>query len=1201
MLAWALGGRLAAADAGATNPVRSWPARPDPTGKPGFTALSSAVTGIRFTNVLGGDLALTNAVTHNGSGLAIGDVDGDGRPDLYLCGLQSPNQLYRNLGKWRFEPMEPGEAACAGQLSTGAALVDIDGDGDLDLFVNGIRAGTRLFLNDGRGRFTEQRDAGLSKHGSAMSMAFGDIDGDGDLDLYCTHYTDMLYLADPTIQLTMGTRDGRVVVTKVNGQPATESPWVGRFEVLPNGDVREFAETDALYRNDGAGRFTAIQSVPGTFRDETGREIPPFRELGLGVMFRDINGDGAPDLYVCNDNGMPDRCWINSGRGTFQLIRPAALRHTSHSSMGVDFADVNRDGRDDFLVLDMLAHDRSTRLRHPLKAELDFATREWAAARPMVNRNTLFLGRTDGTFAEAALMAGLAGTDWSWCPVFLDVDLDGYEDLLVTTGFEQDVLDQDSTDRIRLRKWTPEQMKRYRQIHPRWDSPTGAYRNRGDGTFESRGAEWGFNTPGVANGMALGDLDGDGDLDVVMNRLNGEPGVYRNDAMGPRVAVRLQGTGSNPAGIGATVRLLGGAVSQSQEMIAGGRYLSSDQALRVFAANGSSNRVLSIEVQWRDGSRSRVTNVEPNRTYEISQAGTATGTRTNPPAVRGHFAEATPMLGHTHVEAVFDDWERQPTLPWRLSRCGPAMAWYDFNSDGWEDLLVTGSRGGRLGVVANEAGKRFNPLQAAEKASGDQTAVVGWADGRGNDNFLIAISNLEQPAGSESQLMLYSPVAAPRPLAAGPDSIGALAVADVDGDGDLDVFAGGHALPGRYPAPASSRMWRNDGGELRPDASLSDAFKSIGIVNGAVFGDLDGDGDVDLALAIEWGPVRLYRNDGGRFRDVTQEWGMDAHTGLWTGVAAGDFDGDGRLDLVAGNRGRNTLHELEPGAEVALFHGEWSGDGSVQMLEAWKLGTDWFPVRDRSWLARGIPDLQPRFPTHAAFASAKVPDILGSHWEKSGRLGATVLESSVFLNRGGRFERRALPVEAQLAPVFSVAIGDLDGDGVEDVFLAQNSSNGASNLTRDDAGTGCWLRGLGDGRFAAVDAATAGIRIDADQRSAALADFNHDGRVDLAVAENGGPTHLFINQLARPGVRVRLAGPAGNPHGIGAVVRIRYRDGKLGPIRLVDAGSGFRSQNSSTQVLGIGPGAESVVVRWPGGTETVTPLPRNGLDVEVRR
>ena len=1180
--------------------TRHWPALSTPYLKPGFTLVEPRITGVLFINQLQGDLALTNAVAHNGSGVALGDVDGDGWQDIYLCALQGPNRLYRNLGHWRFIEMELGEAACPSQLSTGAVFADIDGDDDLDLLVNGIKSGTRLFLNDGKGHWTESTNSGLSRSASATSMALADIDGDGDLDLYCTHYSDVLYLADPTTQITLGQQGGKRTVTQVNGQPATLVPWKDRFEVLATGEVRELAEADGFYRNDGGGHFTPIQHDPGTFQDEAGQSIPADRFLGLAVMFRDINGDGAPDFYVANDTGAPDRCWVNTGKGTFRRLQSSFLKKGSHSSMGLDFADLDRDGHVDLLVLDMLARDATTRLRHPSKAEPEIALREVGGAPLLFNRNTLFFGRSDGSFAEAALMAGIAATDWSWSAVFLDVDLDGYEDLLISNGFEQNILDQDSTDRIRLRKWTPEQVRRYRQIYPKWTSANAAFRNRGNGSFESKGPAWGFDLAGVSNGMAVADLDNDGDLDVVINNLNAPASLYRNTGSAPRIAVRLKGITPNTQGVGALLTLSGGPVAQAQEIISGGRYLSGDQAQRVFAAPTNASASLHLEVRWRNGAVSVFTNLSAGHIYEMDQASSQVFPKKNlilP--VTPFFQDVSARIDHLHIESTFNDWAQQPLLPHRLSRLGPGLAWYDFNNDGWEDLLITAAHGHPLSVLANREGATFKSLRGADLATGDQGALVGWADGLGNHDFLIASSNQELPPGQPSKLIHYSAVSAPRQQTNDLASVGALAVADIDGDGTLDVFMGGRWLPGRYPEAVDSTVWRNKAGELLQDAALSAPFKKLGMVTGACFGDLDGDGDADLVLALEWGALRLFRNQGGRFEDATSAWGMAAHTGLWTSLVLGDFDADGRLDIAAGNIGRNTPYELNLPNKLGLFYGDFNGDGSVQMIEAWQNSGTWFPIRDRNWLERGMPDLLQRFTTHHAFSKASIEELLGNQFTGAKYLEAIELESAVFLNRGSHFHRIALPREAQWATVSSITTADFDGDGIEDLFISQNQFGTASNLSRDDNGPGTWLKGFGDGSFVAVDSTVSGIRIDGEQRSAAVADFDHDGRIDLAVSQNSGSTKLYQNRKAKPGLRLLLKGPLSNPTGIGTLVRLHYVTGKEGPARLIQAGSGHWSQDSPIPVLGIARRPEYLWIRWPGGREQKVPIPEFATELKV--
>ena len=1207
---------------------RSMEVRPEPSGKTGFTLMDSKATGVGFTNVLQGDAYLTNAVAHNGSGVAIGDVDGDGWQDIYLCSLQGPNRLYRNLGNWRFEEMDIGDAACADQLSTGATFADVDGDGDLDLLVNGISAGTRLFLNDGKGKWTEVKDSGLSRTASATSLALADIDGDGDLDLYCTHYIDVMHLFDPTTRFSIIKRDGRWMVLKVNDQPTTLPRWKDRFEALPDGRVRELPEVDGLYRNDGQGHFTPIQFEPGVFMNEEGKPIPPYRDWGLSVMFRDLNGDGIPDLYICNDNASrADRVWLNSGKGTFRAIDPFSLRHTSRASMGVDFADIDRDGHDDFIVVDMLAREHEKRMTQLFKDLPDPQDRERIDARPRYGRNTLFFGRPDGSYVEAALMAGVAATDWSWCPIFIDVDLDGYEDLLVTNGFEFDLLDQDSKDELRNqgRRLTQAQLKRSNQFRPHARSQKAAFRNRRDGTFEPMSREWGFDQTGISYGMALGDLDNDGDLDVVVNNLNAVASLYRNDATAGRIAVRLKGLPPNTAGIGARLRLVGGSITQSQEMICGGRYLSGDQAMRVFAQDPNTGKPIRLEVRWRNGDQSTIANVQPNRIYEVEQgkpvvsrplsvvSGPPASTRTQESRTNEQpfFQDVSAWIGHTHQEDSFDDWARQPLLPRRLSRLGPAVSWYDFDGDGWEDLMVTAGRGGKLAVFANDQGRNFRKLEGVAPAAADQGAVLGWPDGKGNRKLLVAVSNYELPPEQESEISVYSPasLAAPQHLPAGKASIGPIAVADIDGDGDLDLFVGGRFRPGRYPEPVSSTLWVNEEGELRLSGSLSEPFESLGLVSGVTFTDLDGDGHPDLALAVEWGPVRVFRNQHGHFEEMTAPWGFAGRTGWWTSITTGDFDGDGKLDLAVGNWGRNTIYELYrqveppetgiPNVTLRLFYDDWNSDGTVELIEAWRHGGNWLPVRNRFWLASGLPELASHFPTHQAFGKASVREILGPRYEKAKVVEATELESGIFLNRGSHFDWVPLPREAQLAPVFSINVGDFDGDGNEDLFLSQNFFGTASDLTRDDSGRGLWLRGNGNGTFSAMDGSISGIKVQGEQRGAALADFNHDGRVDIAVSENNAATKLYLNQRAKRGLRVVLHGPPANPDGIGTQMRVLYPGGRAGPSRSVQAGSGYWSQDGAAQVLGCAEPPVALWIRWPGGKEQTVRVEPDLWDLRV--
>lgn len=575
------------------------------SGKSGFTILSPTTTGILWTNHISEESVARHYNMVSGGGVAAGDFDCDGLCDLYFCNRGGENALYRNLGGGRFENVTAAsDVGCKGRSSTGATFSDIDGDGWLDLLVNSFIGTNSCFLNLGHGRFTNAtQHAGLNPRGGSTSLALGDVDGDRDLDLYVAYFGIEAILRE----------GGRVSFNIVNGQPVVTGRHARRLRVV-NGQLVEMGEQDMLYLNDGKGRFTAVNWAE-FFRDEAGKPVSAAPlDFGLTVQIRDIDEDGFPDIYVCNDFQTPDRVWLNDGHGHFRAMPRLALRNMSYASMGVDFADIDRDGWLDFLTVDMLSRDHADRLRQ-LSSMPPVARRIGVFdEREDVPRNALYWNRGDGTYAEIAWLSRLAASDWSWSPIFLDVDLDGFEDLLVSAGSLYDVMDRDATAAAK-----PADARKMLSLYPRLDNRNAAFRNRGDLTFEDVSRAWGFDAREVCNGMALADLDGDGDLDVAINCANAAPLICRNDCSAPRVAVRLKGLPPNTQGIGARIKLFGGAVPmQSQELISGGRYLSADQPMRVFAA-GKLDSEMRIEVTWRSGKRTVINNVKGNRIYEVDE------------------------------------------------------------------------------------------------------------------------------------------------------------------------------------------------------------------------------------------------------------------------------------------------------------------------------------------------------------------------------------------------------------------------------------------------------------------------------------------------------------------------------------------------------------------------------------------------------
>jgi enediyne biosynthesis protein E4 len=1170
-----------------------------PAGKPGFSLLPAPFTGVTFTNVLSERRAAENQVRLNGSGVAAGDIDGDGWCDLYFCGLENGNRLYRNLGGWRFEDItESAGVACAGQYSTGAVLADVDGDGDLDLIVNGIGTGTRLFLNDGAGRFTESTGAGLVRRFGSTTLALADIDGDGDLDLYVANYR------------TSTVRSTGFALLNVGGKRMIRPEDREDLELTPQGMVLEHGEVDMLYLNDGHGRFTPVPWTDGAFKDEDGQVLAkPPRDWGLTVAFRDLNGDGAPDIYVANDFHSPDRVWINNGRGQFRAIDRLAFRHTPTFSMAVDFADINRDGHDDLLVLDMLERTHEMRIRNMPTMGMDLESFGEGTNRPQLDRNSLFLNRGDGTYAEIAQLAGVEASGWSWSVAFIDVDLDGYEDFLITTGNIFNTQDLDANARISAqgpfrRETIPSKLLMY----PPLLQPNLLFRNRGDLTFEEVGEQWGFGQVGVSHGMALADLDNDGDLDVVVNNLNGQAGLYRNESAAPRVAVRLKGLPPNTRGIGARIHVSGGPAPQTQEMICGGRYLSGADALRTFAA-GSLTNDLTIEVAWRSGRKSRVMGARANRVYEIDEltAVKRDQLEARPGAAVGQrqFEDVSGLIEHQHYEEPFNDYERQPLLANKLSQLGPGVSWFDIDSDGFEDLIIGSGKGGRLAVFRNNGAGEFKRMEGPpfdHAVTRDQTGVLGWRKENRDVVLLAGSANYEDGLAMGSCVRQYNVRNAmvEESFPGHVSSTGPLAMADINGDGNLELFVGGRMIGGRYPEGAASLIFRNSGKGWVLDDENTRTLRGAGMVSGAVWSDLNGDGFPELVLACEWGPVRVFANENGKLRDRTAELGLADYTGWWTAVNVGDFDGDGRLDIVAANWGLNTAFRASKEHPRRLYYGDISRNGTVNLMEAFRDvdSGKWVPERDLNSILAAMPFVAERFPTHESYAKASIQEIYGARLTQARFLEANTLSSTLFLNRGELFKAVPLPNKAQWAPAFGISVADFDGDGNEDIFLSQNFFPVQPQTPRNDSGRGLLLRGDGTGAFTAVPGHVSGLLIYGQQRGSAWADYDHDGRVDLVVTQNGARTKLFRNVSAEPGLRVRLEGPPGNPHGAGACLRLSFGE-HLGPLREIHAGSGYWSQDSSVQVLATPSPPDAILIRWPGGKTVKAPVPDSATEVAV--
>ncbi len=1043
-------------------------------------------------------------------------------------------------------------------------------------------------------------------------MALGDVNGDGALDLYVANYGENTMQSGVSISTRM-----------VNGKEVVVGRLRNRLELI-DGALVEHGEPGAFYLNDGHGHFQKQSWTGGAFKDETGTPLAAaYWDLGLSASIHDINGDGNPDIYVCDDLQDPDRFWVGDGKGGLQLIAREAMRSTSYASMAVDFADLNGDGLDDIITVDMLgrSHERRSRSYKPPSPAISH-THEKALDRPQVGRNFLQLSRGDGTYADIANYAGVAGSDWSWNVAFMDVDLDGLPDIVVGTGHFYDAIDLDGVERNhKMNAAERRHGADLLSLYPPLLTPNLVFHNRGNLTFEEVGKQWGFDSIQVSHGLALADLDNDGGLDVVVNCLRGPALVYRNNCSAPRVAVKLKGLPPNSFGIGARIRLLGGAVPvQSQEMSCGGRYMSGDAPQRTFAA-GAGDGHMTLEVTWRSGKRSTVENVKANCLYEIDEAAAHSPLATTPVSPTPTlFEDVSASLNHQHQDPPFNDFACQKTLPRQLSQLGPGIAWYDLNGDGREDLIIGGGRGTPLGIYLNEGEGRWSRVGGVctNALPDDSAGIVAGVLKPGTRSLLVGLAYYETdqtnlPAALRLDWTGEKAIDGAAVSSAN-ESTGPLALADLNGDGNLDLFVGGRLTAGHYPEAANSELYINHDGQLTPDPAANAVLTNTGLVTAAMFSDLNGDGFPDLILTTEWGPARVFLNERGHLKEWDVPLRESANgaiippgisklsdlTGLWTCVATGDFDGDGRMDIVLGNWGLNSPYQYEAPGPWYLYYGNFNDDGGVQVFEA-SMDPDTkkiVPWWDMTVTGNDFPWIRANFATHVAYSKATLADIFGERMKRARSVNARFLTSILLLNRGDFFEVHLLPAEAQWSPAMGMAVGDLDGDGNEDLFLSQNFFGVRPTEGRLDAGRGLLLRGDGNGGFTPVPGQVSGIKVYGEQRGCALADYDGDGRLDLAVTQNNDQTRLFHNMTGKPGLRVKLAGPPGNPDGVGAALRLDYGD-HLGPVREVQAGSGFWSQNSAVQVLCGASNAVGVQVRWPGGKTVTGKLPAGAKSIEV--
>jgi hypothetical protein len=1031
-----------------------------------FELIDPEVSGISFINKIT-DQKDFNVFLYrnfyNGGGVAIGDINNDGLPDIYLTSNMEKNKLYLNLGNFKFKDITVSSGTGGEHAwSTGVVMVDINGDGLLDIYVcnagnvKGDNRKNELFINNGDLTFSEKAEEyGLADNGLTTHAAFFDYDGDGDLDAFILNNSFM---------------------------PANSLGFSNMRDVRSeNWDVPEALKGggDKLLRNDN-GKFRDVSEEAGIY----GSLIA----FGMGVTIGDINGDMLPDIYVSNDFYERDYLYINNGDGTFKESLKDYMGHLSLSSMGADIADINNDGLSEIYVTDMLP-EGDTRLKsttdfesydiYNLKVKRDFYHQ--------FQQNTLQLNNGNETFSEIAFYGGVAETDWSWAPLIFDMDNNGYQDIFVTNGIYRDLTDQDFIDYFANKivqkmivSGVKEEVDSIISKMPSNPIPNYSFKNNGDLTFTNKSAEWGLNTPGFSNGAAYGDLDNDGDLDLVVNNVNQPCFIYKNltsEKTGNHyLKVRLKGEGKNTFGIGSVVDVWFDGHIHKRELTPSRGFQSSVDPVLNFGL-GKTIMADSVKVIWPNRKTQVVKNISGDQliTFDIIDATkkeifTKTGKTTSVKLVES----ISPF--NPHIENSYIDFDYEGLITQMLSREGPPMDVADLNKDGRDDVFIGGATGypGQIYLQSPEGKMILQKNDCFEKDKGYEDTAARFFDADGDGDMDLYVGSGGNDKEPESELLrdrLYfnnGKGAFERAADAIPDfryNTSVVAPCDFDQDGDIDLFVGSLSVSRIYGINPRHYLLENDGHGKFRDITEARAFKfrDMGMVTDAVWQDLDNDGLKDLVVVGQWMAPVIYHNSGQGLSPVATS--LDTLSGWWNAVSVADLDNDGKMDMVFGNRGDNTF--LKPGrsAPVKMFVNDFDNNGSIeQIFTRYVEGKD-KPIGLKRELTAQLPSLPKNKMTFAEYAEKSIYELLPDDIVKNSiKKEVTISESIVAYNQGNnQYRIEKLPKEIQFTCVNTILTTDLNGDKYKDIILGENNFSFKPQFGRLDAGFAHLMMGSDSG------------------------------------------------------------------------------------------------------------------------------------------